>query len=519
MDQKKGKISASLLFWALLVALGLGYGFHRYGWYGPVSLHSWRQADGASFARCYYEDGMDFFSPGVHNLQSGSGKTVAEFPLMYYLAAVMYQFFGPEPIVFRLLNFLALALGLFTLFRLLLRQLGSWAPALLLPFLLLGFPVLAFYGFNFMPNTPALGFLLLAAGAFFRYQRSGQAGHYYLMCLLALLGALIKISMLIPFLALAGTIFLEKILPRKSEGFRSPAWGPFLASSLLVAALVGGWYQWASYSNHQHGSFILLTGLKPIWDMAAEDIRFTFQILFREEHHYWEIIVWKYTLWLFMGLWALSLLAFRKIPRPAYLFLILLSLGSVSFLLIFFYQLYIHGYYWLDVLALPVYVFALSLWLLKQSFPRILHHLAFHLAFLAFVLLNIHYCYGKMQFFYSEEYVGDLNPGFLKQEALQDFYRRHGISFDSTHVNVAPDMTPNLNLYYLNLRGWPWRMDHDFRDANVVWQANNGVDYFVVTDTAYFHKEGLERTFSCPRLVFDSCIYFIDIRGLREGKQ
>jgi len=518
MDHSKGKKYSSLLFWALLIALGLGYGFHEYGWYGPISLHSWRQADSASFALCYYEEGMDFFSPRLHNRQSGSGITFAEFPIMYYLAAVLYRFFGPEPVILRLLNFLALALGLFVLFRLLRSLLDSWAPALLLPFLLLGFPVLVFYGFNFVPNTPALGFTLMAAGAFFQYQRSGKGWFYYLMCLLALLGALIKVSMLIPFLALAGMIFLEKLLPKKDNGFRSPGWGPFLASSLLVAGLVAAWYMWAAYFNRQQGSFVLLTALKPIWEMTAESRLFTFRVLTRAVHHYWEIIAWKYSLWLFMALWVVSLLSFKKIPRPAYLFLLLLSLGSISFLLFFFEQLYVHGYYWLDVMALPIYVFALGLWLLKQSFPRFFYHWLFYLAFLSFVLLNLHFCQGKMRLFYSEEYIDDLNPAFLKQEALQDFYRQHGISFGSTLINVVPDLTPNLNLYYLNLRGWPWRPENDFRDENVIWQANNNVDYFVVTDTAYLRREGLERTFSCPKLVFDSAVFFFDIRQFREKK-
>lgn len=515
MSPKKESIFFNFLFWVLLIGAVLAYNFHQIGHFGPVSVHSWRQADSASFALRYYQDGMEFFSPKVHNMQGGQGEAVAEFPIMYYLAAALYHLFGPKPILLRLLNFALLALGLFALFRLLRRLLDSWAMALLLPMLILGVPVLIFYGYNFLPNSVGFGFTLLAAGAFFRYQRSGKMGHYYLMCGLALLGALIKISVLIPFLALAGTLFLEKLLPARQETMKTPGWGGFLASSLAVIGLVGFWYKWAADYNLAHQSSVLMTSIRPFWQMAKEDFDYSMLVI-TGPYRYWEIILSKYTLWLFMGLWILELALFRKIPRPAYLFLALLSLGVLSFLALFFSQLLVHGYYWIDVLALLVYVFALALWLMKTSMPRAFHHWAFGLALSAFVVFNLNFCRSMMERFYSAEYLSDINPGFFKQEELQAFYREHGISYDSTLVNVGPDLTPNLSLYYLNLRGWNRRLENNFKDANVIWQANNNVDYFVVVDTAYFQQEGLERTFSCPRLVFNESIYFFDIRGFRK---
>lgn len=166
MSPKKESIFFNFLFWVLLIGAVLAYNFHQIGHFGPVSVHSWRQADSASFALRYYQDGMEFFSPKVHNMQGGQGEAVAEFPIMYYLAAALYHLFGPKPILLRLLNFALLALGLFALFRLLRRLLDSWAMALLLPMLILGVPVLIFYGYNFLPNSVGFGFTLLAAGAF-----------------------------------------------------------------------------------------------------------------------------------------------------------------------------------------------------------------------------------------------------------------------------------------------------------------------------------------------------------------
>ena len=56
------------LFVALLGALVWIYDYAAVARVGPISVHAWRQADAASLALNYYEHGMRFFEPRVHNV-------------------------------------------------------------------------------------------------------------------------------------------------------------------------------------------------------------------------------------------------------------------------------------------------------------------------------------------------------------------------------------------------------------------------------------------------------------------
>jgi hypothetical protein len=63
----------------------------------PQSTHLWRQSDCASLALNYYQDGMHFFKPEIHNLHADGGTTgyaTSENPYLYYLVASFYKIFG-----------------------------------------------------------------------------------------------------------------------------------------------------------------------------------------------------------------------------------------------------------------------------------------------------------------------------------------------------------------------------------------------------------------------------------------
>ncbi|MBK8705849.1 MAG: hypothetical protein IPN33_21375 [Saprospiraceae bacterium] len=68
---------------------------------------------------------MHFFEPGVHNLVAGNGKTVAEFPIIYYIGAIFYALFGDHHVWLRLLNSLLFFAGLYALYRVLHGVLGD----------------------------------------------------------------------------------------------------------------------------------------------------------------------------------------------------------------------------------------------------------------------------------------------------------------------------------------------------------------------------------------------------------
>jgi hypothetical protein len=72
----------------------------------PSSVHQWRQAACLSLADNYYEGNWNLFEPSMHIQFSDngtSGKSAGEFPLLYYIVAILWKIFGKHEFIFRLL--------------------------------------------------------------------------------------------------------------------------------------------------------------------------------------------------------------------------------------------------------------------------------------------------------------------------------------------------------------------------------------------------------------------------------
>ena len=134
-------------------------------------LHLWRQSDCISIAE-YYSKGNGFFTPEMHSRISDdgrSGKTVAEFPIIYYMVGKIWAVTGMQLWIFRLFNALLCVVALTLLYRTLLRLTNSWFWSVLGPMILLASPIYAFYGINFLTNVPALNCVIIAWYFFYQY--------------------------------------------------------------------------------------------------------------------------------------------------------------------------------------------------------------------------------------------------------------------------------------------------------------------------------------------------------------
>ena len=96
----KSRAVQSGLFIAILIVIAFLYNQPKYLDYAPRSTHQWRQSDAYSMTLNYYHGGMDFFSPAIHLQQSNQGKAVGEFPIIYYVNAMIWHLTGPSFFVF-----------------------------------------------------------------------------------------------------------------------------------------------------------------------------------------------------------------------------------------------------------------------------------------------------------------------------------------------------------------------------------------------------------------------------------
>ena len=234
-----------LLFILILFLVALFFGYQQIIFNRPQSIHKWRQADAASLALNYYQNGMHFFAPEVNNLTSDGGTSgkcmTSEVPILYYSTAILYKVFGYHDFLFRLLNTLLFFFGLFYLFKtiFLLSKDTFWSIALTL--LIFSSPVLVYYGNNYLSNSTAFAFTLVGWYFFIRFLMEKQRRLFYISLVIFFCAAMFKVTALFSLFAIAGVYLLEiikvKSIPEIAGQFVKRK--HFIFPVLLVVMLIG----------------------------------------------------------------------------------------------------------------------------------------------------------------------------------------------------------------------------------------------------------------------------------------
>jgi 4-amino-4-deoxy-L-arabinose transferase-like glycosyltransferase len=171
-----------------------------------VDAWSWRQADVAMIAENFYRHGFALFYPQINWAGTALGYVGTEFPLVPFLAALLYEIFGVQAWVGR-----AVSVGFFALsvpfFYLLVRHTANiqgvrWAVAI---YTLT--PLSIFASRAFMPDMASLSLSLMALALFATWlERQPHAPLFLATSLVTSLAILVKLpAMLIgvPLLAMA----------------------------------------------------------------------------------------------------------------------------------------------------------------------------------------------------------------------------------------------------------------------------------------------------------------------------
>jgi 4-amino-4-deoxy-L-arabinose transferase-like glycosyltransferase len=502
-------LAHAAFFAAVLGALVWAYDYASVAELGPVSIHSWRQGDGASLALSYYENGMRFFEPRVHNVAGGEGRAVGEFPALYYAVAGLYQLFGPNDALFRVLNFAVLATGLFLFSRALRRFVADPWLVLVPPFLLLASPLIAFYAFNFLPNTTALGLVLSAAYLYVRFVESGRLGWFYAVTAVMVLAALIKISTAVPLLALLGAGLALQALSRTDSWVgRVPRWPHLLASAAAVLGLCAAWYAWAHRYNEVNAAHLFLLDPRPLWALSADRIAEIAAFLFRQRRMYFDLAGL-----VFLAVLTVFLLArTRRLPELVALVLWLTLLGSGAFLVLFFGQLHGHHYYFIDIMPLAALVLALGVWTLDRSLGSGLDRWAVRIGLALLVVANVDRAAFRMSRYYAlgSDRIPPPYVSLNKRAELAQFLEDFGIA-KPDRVLVLGDEAPNTPLYYLDLPGWT-RARRNLGPRGLAKYAARGARYLVVLASPRRTRTGGSPFPTArPIAVFDGRVQFFEL--------
>jgi hypothetical protein len=458
---------STLYFFILLVAVSLLYGYTEIFYKSPSFHHLWRQSDCLSITMNYYKENLNFFQPAIHYVGDKDGRTISEFPIIYYTVAQLWKVFGHKETIFRLINILIVFSGLFCLFRFTREFLSDTFWALFVPFFLFSSPILAYYTNNFMADAPALG-LSLTGGYFFWKAFSTQKKKWFYLALgIFLLAGLIKISSLLLFFSLF-LVHLFIIVFYRSErtwlNRFSRLW-PYL----VVMILIFTWYRYAAYYNSQNLSGIFLQGLLPIWSVDGATMKKLWSTYVNDMIPAYFALGGLFTVFLFF----IGLFIFIKQVNKFLLFAnILVFLGCISLIILFYQALTIHDYYSTNLLIfipLPVLAF---LDILRKKYPALFKNTVLKMVASAGLLLllytgavtnrmkyNTRDALVKTNFIIDKHEVEEMekfndwfDSRFFALRTITPYLRQLGID-RTDRVFSIPDNSINITLYMMDQKG------------------------------------------------------------------
>ena len=470
---------ATLVFLLSFLGMCLLYHYPHELFTRPHGYHIWRQIDGFSVVRNYYQISMDFFHPRISQLVSDDGLELAEFPIVYYISAIGYKLLGFHEWIPRVIDLLIVLFGLWCLFRLLADVLSDHFSALILSLLLFTSPVLIYYSIAPLPDIAGMPLALAGLYYFYRYMRSERIGYLILSFLFYAVAGSIKPTAIISLAAV-----ISVVAATQSINFFKPDTFPALARRSIIQifiyafatlSMVVAWWCYVAYYRHlYHISSIFQMHADPIWRAGDGEILRVIRHSWTWTNHYFNIPS--------VALAGLLLVfAFRYFSKQ--MVLIFLSYfiylcGCIAYVLVFFTQFYVHDYY--IIVILPLYIASLFVFVfaMQRSQPDVFRSLRFRTVMLLFFLMNVGYASYKVD-------QRNTNPGFKTDDHTQltniePYLDSIGIKKNDPVIYWG-DLAPNIAFYFMNRRGWgQWAYGHVLSKENIDRSISKGAKFLLI---------------------------------------
>ena len=467
----------AVLFLMVLTGLFFFLGFWEVFFSGPQGIHFMRQTDSLSFASQYFNEGYNFFEPRLFNLKNIEGKAACEFPLTYFLAALLYAVFGKNVLILKLLHFVIVGAGVFLIFRLSYLILKDYFYAVLIALFLYTSTVFNYYAFNYLPDAPALGFTFSGWFFFYHYLKNKKNKSLAAAFILFTFGSLIKVTYLInPLAILVLSLFAlifhkDHIIPQS------------MAKKIVIAGIAGLlavllWNMYMLHYNALYDSNSFNTKALPIWKLSE------FQIVqvwdYMSNYWYTKYLAHSSFHFLFV-IMVLQVVFFKKSNRVSGLVVLILLSGALSYLILFYAQFKDHDYYFLAFFPFIILVLINGISTLQNISKNRYLHLLTKLILLAIVVAGINYSKEKLNNRFTNRTDEFSNAGRMiceNSEAIDSL----GISSQAKFV-IAPDLCQNGGLFFLNRRGWNIQRMEDITVDRIHHYIDSGADYLLLITT------------------------------------
>lgn len=496
------------IFLGLLVLMFFAYRYPYSIQKGAYSIHMYRQSDCLSWAKNYLEDGFRFFKPAVHWVKfDHNDKTVGEFPILFYLVSLLWGVFGQHEFIFRLVNLLIVYLGLFYVFKFTWDVTASSFWSLFTPVFLFTSPVLVYYGNNFIVNAPSFGLALIALYQYWKYLQTGKVKFLIISCSIYLIAGLLKVPAFISFVAV---LFLQSL--SHFRYFRDLVKMPRIGKLWHFVPMAGvivifiAWVLWAREYNHQNISGMFELGIRPIWGVDLNYGLYLGTQLFTQLspsffNHTAIVII--------LALFTWVIIKFRNSDKYLTSLTVVIFLGIVSYMVIFFQGFTVHDYYLTNLLVFIPLVLITFLNYLKKNRIGLFYSRTFRGLSIVALLLLIYSTmviqrmkYDLRDTFVKHSIILDQNTkgfyNYVHKEyennlkaltSISPYLRELGIQRTDPVLSL-PDPSPNITLYMMDQKGRSGyglnRPDGTYRMDECI---ESGIRYMIINDPAFLSND------------------------------
>ena len=438
----------------IFLLLSMVYNYHEILFLQPQSLHLWRQSDCLSFATNYFADGNPFLQPSIHNLAGdGTGKTVSDFPLIYYFVAQLWKLFGHHEFIYRLTVLSIFFVAFMFLYKTGESMFHDSFLGLSGAVILFSSPVIVYYANNFLMNIPALSLAIIGLYFFYRYYKSSKLLYFFFFAFFFTLSGLLKITSLLTFIAIACVFFLELVgikFKREGKVFSPPLICALMMLGVILIQVI--WYRYAIEYNREFNKGFFLIGTKPIWDMEMVKIQETIsEVKYHLRWHYFR----PFTHYALGAAMVLLLVFWKKNHRFYITFLLISLLGFIGFLILFFAVIGDHDYYVINFFILaPLICFGVYI-AVKNMFPNFYKTLLFKLLIIAFLIHNADFARRRIEDRYKPERWENISymTHMKTFSEIAPYLDSLGIKRED-RVICLDDPTINISLYFMGRKGW-----------------------------------------------------------------
>jgi len=483
---------SNMIFFVILISVFFFYDYNHIISKAPQSTHHWRQADCISFTLNLAQGDGDFFHPQVHHLSSDNNTTgsgASEAPILYYFVAQLYNIFGYNIAIYRIVNTFIFFTGVFYLFKLLKILFKNSFWAYVIPLIIFVSPVVAFYASNFLTDTTAFAISLIAWYYFFKFKEKKKDKFLHTSFLFFTISGLLKILYLTSFVAI-GVVFIIELFTNfkfnKSNKIFYKTYKhifPFIFLLLIIVA----WYLYVLYYNNLHHTLYFSNKTLPIWSLSSEKIISIFTYVkgfhFKEYFHFSFFILTSV-------IFIFNMFFFKKTNPFLFAITILLFISNIAILSLWFEAFRNHDYYFISLIVFPLFNFITFIDILKNinlnKYVSIFAKIIFsgYLIFLfhdADYKLFVRYYGWKNDHMKLDAAYGEINP----------YLKSIGIKRTDKIISIG-DITNSYSLTMMNLKGWTQMAGQNASINSINSNIRNGAKYLFLKEDKYLLEEYLQ---------------------------